>query len=191
MVFESIDFTEIISDLESIGLYDVILPFFLVFTVIFGILEKTNIFGKESHKFNIIIALVFGFLIVRSTTLVALMNRFLPNVSMFILVIIALLIVLGIFGIQSDKWGGGLLFVFFIIGLVGVIWALGNAAEEEGIEWLPYWMEITETDIEWIAGIAAFLIVFWLLVAKKKEGSEMRMYKGFQDIGDSLRGGGK
>ncbi|MFH1210715.1 MAG: hypothetical protein V1645_02250 [archaeon] len=191
MVLENIDFVNIISDLESVGFYDVVLPFFLIFTIIFGILEKTSIFGKDSHKFNIVIALVAGFLMVRNDTLVALMNRFLPNVSMFVLVIIALLIVLGIFGIQSDKWGGGLLFVFFIIGLVGVIWALGNAAEEEGIAWLPDWLEITETDIQWIAFIAAGLIVFWLLVSKKKEGEDMRMYKGFKDIGDSLRGSGK
>ncbi|MEM4244736.1 MAG: hypothetical protein QW404_00160 [Candidatus Nanoarchaeia archaeon] len=189
MVLESIDFEGIISDLESAGFYEVVLPFFLIFTIIFGILEKTNIFGKDSHKFNIVIALVAGFLMVRSTTLVSLMNRFLPNVSMFVLVIVAFLIVLGIFGIQSDKWGGGLLFVFFIIAIVGVVWGLGQAAEEEGIEWLPDWLDITQEDIEIIAGLAALLVVIWFLVAKKKSEQEYRFFKGFKDIGDALRGG--
>lgn len=191
MVFENIDFINIISNLESAGFYEIVLPFFLVFTIIFGILEKTNIFGKESHKFNIVIALVFGFLIVRSTTLVALMNSFLPNVSMFVLVIVAFLIVLGIFGVQSDKWGGGLLFIFVIVGVVGVIWALGQAAEEEGISWMPDWLDFTQEDIEIIALIAAILVVMWFVVAKKKSEEEYRFFKGFKDIGDSFRGGGK
>ncbi|MFH1332151.1 MAG: hypothetical protein ABIH63_02600 [archaeon] len=188
MVLEDIDFSSIISDLESTGFYEVVLPFFLIFTIIFGILEKTKIFGEESHKFNIVIALVAGFLIVRSDTLVALINRFLPNVSMFILVIIAFLIILGIFGVQSDKWTGGLLFVFVIIAVVGVIWGLGQAAEEEGIQWLPDWLEITETDWKIIAFAAAGLILFFFIAGKSKTGEERKFYKSFQDIGKAFKG---
>jgi len=191
MVLENIDFVSIISDLDSMGFYEILLPFFLIFAIIFGILEKVNIFGKDSHKFNIVIALVTGFLIVRNQTLVALMNRFLPNVSMFVLVIVAFLIILGIFGVKADSWSGGLLFVAAIIALIGVIWGLGQAAEEEGIQWLPEWLEITETDIKWIAGIGGGLIVLWLLVGKTKTGEERRFFEGFKDIGNALRPGPK
>lgn len=188
MVLEDIDFISIVADLESAGFYDIILPFFLIFAIIFGILEKVKIFGENSHKFNIVIALVTGFLIVRNVTLVALINRFLPNVSMFVLVIVAFLIVLGIFGVKSDTWGGGLLFIAAIVALIGVIWGLGQAAEEEGIQWLPYWLEITQQDIEWIAFIGGGLIVIWLIVGKSKTGQERKFFSGFQDIGNALRG---
>jgi hypothetical protein len=187
MVFENIDFGGIIANLESYGFYDVVLPFFLIFTIIFGILEKTKIFGKESHKFNVVIALVAGFLIVRETTLVALMNRFLPNVSMFVLVIIAFLIILGIFGIQSDKWGGGLLFICVIVGLVGVIWALGQAADEEGIQWMPDWLYLTQEDFEILAGVVILLVVIWFVVGQKKDEGSAKFYQGFKDIGDAFK----
>ena len=32
---------------EDIGIYDVILPFLLIFTIVFAILEKTKVFGTE------------------------------------------------------------------------------------------------------------------------------------------------
>ncbi len=192
MVLENIDFSSLVSNLESTGFYEVVLPFFLIFTIIFGILEKTDIFGSNSHKFNIIIALVAGFLIIRNQTLVALMNSFLPNVSMFILIIIAFLIILGIFGVQSDKWGGGLLFVFMIVAVVGVIWGLTQAADQEGIQWLPDWLDITQEDIYIVGGVAGLLITLWFIVGKKSQ-DEYRFFRGFRDIGDSLRGppGGK
>ena len=33
--------------LQDFGFFDVVLPFLLVFTLVFGILEKTKIFGTE------------------------------------------------------------------------------------------------------------------------------------------------
>lgn len=189
MVLESINFGSIVSDLESAGFYEVLLPFMLVFTLIFGILEKINIFGQESHKLNVVIALVAGFLIVRETALVGLINRFLPNVSMFVIIIIGFLIVLGIFGIKSDNWGGGLLFVFVIVAVVGVIWGIKSAAEQEGVQWLPIWLDITERDLEIIGFVGAALVVMWFVIARKKTDQEYRFFKGFQDIGDAFRGG--
>lgn len=188
MVFGGIDFASIIGDLEAMGLYEVLLPFLLIFTIIFGVLEKTNIFGKESHKFNVVIALVAGFLIIRQQTLVALMNRFLPNVSMFVLILIAFLIILGVFGIQSDKWGGGLLFIAIIIGVVGGIWALTEAADYEGLVWLPDWLYITQDDIWWLVGIVAFIAVIWFMVSRKKTEGEAKFFKGFKEMGDAFRG---
>ena len=32
---------------DKIGVYDVILPFLLVFTIVFAILEKTKVFGTD------------------------------------------------------------------------------------------------------------------------------------------------
>ena len=40
-------FRGVISFFGDIGLYDVVLPFLLVFTIVFAILEKTKVFGVE------------------------------------------------------------------------------------------------------------------------------------------------
>ena len=46
MVEESV-FRGIISLFTKLGVYDIILPFLLVFTIMFAILEKTKILGSE------------------------------------------------------------------------------------------------------------------------------------------------
>ena len=46
MVEESI-FRGVISFLNTLGVYDIILPFLLVFTLVFAILEKTKVLGTE------------------------------------------------------------------------------------------------------------------------------------------------
>ena len=40
-------FREIIEFMEKLGVYDIVLPFLLVFVVVFAILEKTKVFGTE------------------------------------------------------------------------------------------------------------------------------------------------
>ena len=62
--------------LEKLGVYDVVLPFLLVFTIIFAILEKTRILGVEKvggqdltkKNLNSIVAFVVAFLVIASTT---------------------------------------------------------------------------------------------------------------------------
>ena len=36
--------------LNDFGFYDVVLPFLLVFTIVFGVLEKTKLFGVTDKK---------------------------------------------------------------------------------------------------------------------------------------------
>ena len=53
--------------LVAFGFFDVILPFIFVFTIMFAILEKTKIFGKDevkSKNINAMIALVTAFFVI-------------------------------------------------------------------------------------------------------------------------------
>lgn len=50
--------------LSGLGLLSVVIPFMLAFTVVFALLQKTRILGKESLRYNSVVALVFGFLFV-------------------------------------------------------------------------------------------------------------------------------
>jgi len=54
--------------LQGVGVYDYVLPFLLVFTIIFAILEKTKLFGTEQDgraktNINTILALVIGLIV--------------------------------------------------------------------------------------------------------------------------------
>ena len=61
-------------NLQQMGFYDYILPFLLIFTIIFAILEKTRIFGTEPgttneprKNINLVVALIIGLIVMVQT----------------------------------------------------------------------------------------------------------------------------
>ncbi len=60
------DLTSVVGNLEKLGFYDFVLPWLLFFALIFGILNKVEVLGKDK-KINSIIAAVIAFFIVNFT----------------------------------------------------------------------------------------------------------------------------
>ena len=91
--------------LQSLGFFDVVLPFLLVFTVVFGILEKTKIFGTDNiggHEYpkkglNSMVAFVIGFLVLTAKEIVAAIQTSLPLVSLILIAIVSFLMLVGSF----------------------------------------------------------------------------------------------
>jgi hypothetical protein len=108
---ESTIFGGVISFLQSFGFYDVVLPFLLVFTIVFAILEKTRILGTEDIKgvkytkknLNSIVAFVLAFLVVASTKLVAAINEIMANVVLLLILSISFLLLIGSFFKQDEE----------------------------------------------------------------------------------------
>lgn len=105
-------FGESVAFLVKIGIYDVVLPFLLVFTLVFAILEKTKVLGTEPGKenkeltkknLNAMIAFVLGFFVVASTQIVAIINKSMSQVFLLLLLIVCFLMVAGSFHEQSSK----------------------------------------------------------------------------------------
>src|SRR3989338_5040779 len=115
-------FGNLAESLERIGFVDVLLPFLLIFTVIFAILEKTKILGEGKKSMNVGIAFIFALLVVVPHVTgnfpagydpVAIINAALPSVSLVVVAIIALMILIGVFagdklvfGMSSAGWIG-------------------------------------------------------------------------------------
>ncbi len=89
--------------LQSFGFFDIVLPFLLVFTVVFGILEKTKIFGKEKtgdkettrKNINAMVAFTVAFFVVAATKVVSIIQVALPLVILVLIFIIAFLVLFG------------------------------------------------------------------------------------------------
>ena len=101
-----VDFRAIIDNLVNIGFYSVVLPFILIYVVVFAILEKSGIFSKEdkidvkqTKNVNAIIAFVFALFTVASVNTVMYIQDLILNIVLFIVFILVLLILLGfVFG---------------------------------------------------------------------------------------------
>src|SRR3989338_5242346 len=90
---------------RDFGLFDVVLPFLLVFAIIFAILEKTRILGVEKVKgeeipkrsLNTMVAFVIGMLVIATNKIVTAINEALPNIVLIIISFVAFLLMIGIF----------------------------------------------------------------------------------------------
>jgi magnesium-transporting ATPase (P-type) len=106
---EATAFRGVITFLDELGVYDVVLPFLLVFTIVFAILEKTRVLGtekvgdKELTKKNLdaMVAFVMAFLVIASTSLVRIINEVVANVVLVLILVISFLMLVGVF------WGTG------------------------------------------------------------------------------------
>ncbi|MBT3297400.1 hypothetical protein HN385_00590 [archaeon] len=121
---------------QAWGVVDFLLPFLLVFTIIFAVMQKTKILG-DKKQFNVIIALVLGLLFVTPHITgsyplgydpVQVMNSALPSISLVAIAAIMLLLLMGIFSTDFSKAAAPVIavvaigFVVFIFGAALNLW---------------------------------------------------------------------
>lgn len=123
---------------DRLGIYDVILPFLLVFTIMFAILEKTKVLGTEvidgkkqtKKNLNAMTAFVVAFLTVASSRIVAVINQTAAHIVILLLLSIFFLLLVGSF--KEEKEGAVFLekpwsTIFMIIMFVGILLIFLNA----------------------------------------------------------------
>src|SRR3989338_6584950 len=160
---------DVLAQLQDIGLYDFLLPFLLIFTIVFAILEKTYIFGKTSdgeskRNINAIVALILGLVIINQFEIIQSLNNFLPKISFFIIVSLMILILFGLFGANVEKGlGGVLLLLAAIASLVATYWALGPSLDFQ----VPYWVQDNAARI--IVLLIVFIVIFAVINSGKKD----------------------
>lgn len=107
-------FGDAIDFLVKLGVYDIVLPFLLVFVLVFALLEKTKAIGTETadngkggkeeytkKNLNAMIAFISGFFVVASSQLVSVINKSLSQIFLLLLLVICFLMVAGAFHQQS------------------------------------------------------------------------------------------
>ncbi|MDP3918713.1 MAG: hypothetical protein Q8Q35_02300 [Nanoarchaeota archaeon] len=117
--------------LEDFGFFDVILPFLLIFTIVFGILEKTMIFGYEEHNgkqyakknINAMVAFTIAFFFIAAKEVVASIQESLPIIGLILVAIVSLLMLIGSFASSGEfnlykflegKWNGVFVTTFIV-----------------------------------------------------------------------------
>jgi len=180
MVEES-GFRAVITFLGKMGVYDVILPFLLVFTIVFAILEKTKILGMEKvgdktltkKNLNAMVAFVVAFLVIASTQLVATINSVMANVVLLLILGVSFLLLVGVFFGDKEftlenfpKW----VTFFMVLMFIGIVLIFLNA-----LDWLRYILALfVYWDAEWATGIIFVLIILgfmFYIVREPKQGN--------------------
>lgn len=155
--------------LNDIGFQDVVLPFFLIFTVIFAVMQKTKPLGKRK-EINVIFSLVVSMIAViphvtgvyKGYDVVAAINAAIPQVSYWVVLGIMFLVLLATFGIEfkvNDDSNKGLRNLIIWASLIIVFLIFAQSAD-----WIHWgWLGVLLNSID--PNAVALLVIILVFVA--------------------------
>ena len=171
------DFGYLIETLENWGIADVLLPFILIFTVVFAILQKSKVLGEDKKNFNVIISLVVALSVVIPHVLdtypagydvVDLINEILPQISLVAIAFLMVLLLAGLLGAEiiGKEFGG----IFVLIALVAVAAIFGSALGWWEAGW--FYNLFGEEAVSLVVMILVFGLIIWFITREEKGGIE-------------------
>ncbi len=92
--------------LQDFGFFSVVLPFLLVYALVYGLLAKTAMFSSgpassSSDSVNQVVALAIGAFVITSTDVVNSMLGIIPQAAFLLVVVLLLMMVAGLVGVTS------------------------------------------------------------------------------------------
>ena len=132
-------FRNVIEFFEEIGLYDVVLPFLLVFTIVFAILEKTKVFGTETisgvqypkKNLDAVASFVIAFFVIASSKLVEIITTVSSCTVILLMLSVLFLLLVGSFmkegegGFLTGNWNLFFMLMMFVGIVLIFVYALG------------------------------------------------------------------
>jgi hypothetical protein len=200
MASNAYNLEEFVRILDSWGLTDVMLPFLLIFVVIFALMAKTRVLGEDKKKYNLIIALVIGLLVVVPHVLdlyppggdvVDIMNTALPQVSLIAVAIVMLLILVGLFGGEAKWMGSSMSGWIAIVAFIAILIIFGGAAG-----WWANWSWFQDffgaETVAIIVMILVFAIIVWWITRGEGKEKEVNALSSIGKwVGEAFGGGNK
>lgn len=98
-------FSNMVYWLQYWGVRDIILPFVLIFTIFFAVLQRIHLFGLKDKKYNVAISIAIALLVViphatgaypPGKDVVNIINDSIPEVALLVIVVVLLLMLLGL-----------------------------------------------------------------------------------------------
>jgi len=176
-------FVDVIKYLYEIGIADVILPFLLVFVVVFALLQKSNIF--KGHKG---INAVFAFVVAMSVIFVHVMNagspydavriinNAMPRISTILIAGLAFLMLIGLFFSEKVEFPGSKIFLT-LFAICVITYIFGSSA---GWWTTPGFLKpiLTPENITLIVMALVFImVVYFITIPSPPENQRAKWYQ--------------
>ncbi len=157
------DVGSLLSYWEQIGFFSYILPFLLIFALVFGILTRVKVFDNKS--INGVIALVIGLLALQFNFVPMFFSEIFPRLGVGLAVILAILILAGLFLDPKNKVQNYVLLgigaVIFIVVLVQTFGWLGWS---NSYLWNYNWSQIAA-----VAIVIIIITIIWSSIGERKK----------------------
>ncbi|MFW6383648.1 MAG: hypothetical protein ACOCZQ_03305 [Nanoarchaeota archaeon] len=179
-----------------LGIYDVLLPFLLTFTIFYAILERTQVLGTEEvngvettkKNLNAMVAFIVGFLVVATPKMVAVINEALPHFVLLILISISFLMLVGTFYKEEDLKGGVPIsdnwkIFLTVISFIGVALIFAHSIPYKGEPWLEVAWDylINNFSSTAVSSVVMLLVVVGMMVwitRSKENGNKTEKKNG-------------
>jgi len=151
---------------------DYILPFLLVFVLVFAVLEKTKLFGENKKQLNAIFAFVVGLIVIGVLYPKEVIGNMILFLTVSLVVVFVFLLLYGFVSGDKDefKLGKGMKIALgIVIGIaviLAVIWATGVNETLIGLLFRSDWSEAFWTNLAFI--VIFVFVVAWVLKSTKK-----------------------
>lgn len=180
-------FRGVLEFFDKIGIYDVVLPFLLVFSITFAIFEKTKVLGTEEiegkrytkKNLNAMASFVIAFMVIASSKLVEMITEVSSNMIILLLLVVFFLLLIGAF----YKEEGGVFFegpwkiggmIVLLIGIVAIFLQAikmdsGEGFLEYGWGWLIKHLSSTA-----VASVILLIVIllFMIYIVKEPKGAK-------------------
>ncbi len=189
----SASFTNLAQYFQAYGVMDFLLPFILVFTIVYAVASKLPLF-KDNKNYGVVIALVLALLFVVPHITgtyplgydpVQVMNEALPSISLVSVAAVMVLLLLGVFGKDLSKTAAPLIaivalgFVIYIFGASLNLW--------RGPYDVFYWWSSDVTELMIV--LLIFGLVVWFIVKDPTKESNVgkRAWEGLGSLIEDIR----
>ncbi len=171
--FDGTAIGDMLTQWEQAGFFQYLLPFLLIFALVYGILTQVKLF-KENKSINGIIALVVGLMAMQFPMVPQFFAEIFPRLGIGLAVILVLLILMGMFiDPKSGAIGYTLLGVAAIILIIVLVKTAGALGWSSGWWWSDNW--------PMVAGVVFILAVIGIIVGGSK--TTPTDYKGIWPFG--------
>ena len=159
-----------LSQLDQVGFFQFLLPFLLIFALVFGILNQIHLF-KDNKSINAIIALVVGLMALQFPLVPQFFSEIFPRLGVALSILLVILILVGIF-IDPRKGGIGWTFLGIgaIITIIVLVQTAGAVGWSAGYWWYDNW--------PLVAG-AVFILIIIAVIVGASNPKQPNTYRGF------------
>ncbi|MFH1325437.1 MAG: hypothetical protein ABIH49_01545 [archaeon] len=109
----------VLAQWEQLGVFTYVLPFLLMFAIIFGVLSKVNVFG-DNKAINAVIAVSVSLMALQFNFVSTFFATIFPRLGMWLSVVLIILILVGLFN-KEGKWPGVLMVIISLIIVVIIL----------------------------------------------------------------------
>lgn len=165
---------EVLIEAERIGLTDVILPFIIIFTLVFAVLQRSKVLGvdakgKPRANYNAMVALVIGFFALVLVRTIDILTLFTQYTALLLVAFVFVGIVFSLLGVREHHKNTLMLVALLLLSFVFLnvlVWtgALSEHAFYDII--LPIYV------------VVVLLGLVWLMLGKKAEPKKESKPKG-------------